>query len=256
MAGTRSATPRWSRAKAGVASTGRVRDSLPQSGAELADVIAKISHDIRTPLNAVIGFADLMQRELHGALGNERYKEYANHIRDSGIDLLRAAEETLLLTVLLGSPQSIVREPSCLATLIGEVAEQLQAGSGPETGDIECDVGDAMSVVIDKRAMRLALRHLLRCSQAVVPAHTILRITGTDDHGVVRLDIVTELPAGDLTTASVSAHKPVSLDADIVLARSILRMQGAELIEGDPETPILFTVLMESAAQPDFFSAY
>jgi PAS domain S-box-containing protein len=49
-----------------------------------ADVLARISHEVRMPLNAIIGFAEVMIDERFGALGNERYVEYMKDIRASG----------------------------------------------------------------------------------------------------------------------------------------------------------------------------
>src|SRR4051794_34123643 len=49
-----------------------------------ADVLARISHEVRTPLNAIIGFAEVMIGERFGTLGNERYLEYMKDIRASG----------------------------------------------------------------------------------------------------------------------------------------------------------------------------
>jgi PAS domain S-box-containing protein len=49
-----------------------------------ADMLARISHEVRTPLNAIIGFAEVMIDERFGALGNERYVEYMKDIRASG----------------------------------------------------------------------------------------------------------------------------------------------------------------------------
>jgi PAS domain S-box-containing protein len=49
-----------------------------------ANVLARISHEVRTPLNAIIGFAEVMIDERFGALGNERYVEYMKDIRASG----------------------------------------------------------------------------------------------------------------------------------------------------------------------------
>jgi PAS domain S-box-containing protein len=49
-----------------------------------ADLLARISHEVRTPLNAIIGFAEVMIAERFGALGNERYVEYMKDIRASG----------------------------------------------------------------------------------------------------------------------------------------------------------------------------
>ena len=49
-----------------------------------ADLLARISHEVRAPLNTVIGFAEVMIGERFGALGNERYVEYLKDIRTSG----------------------------------------------------------------------------------------------------------------------------------------------------------------------------
>jgi PAS domain S-box-containing protein len=49
-----------------------------------SDMLARISHEVRTPLNAIIGFAEVMIGERFGALGNERYVEYMKDIRASG----------------------------------------------------------------------------------------------------------------------------------------------------------------------------
>ena len=55
-----------------------------RAGTAKADVLARISHEVRTPLNAIIGFAEVMIGERFGALGNERYSEYMKDIRASG----------------------------------------------------------------------------------------------------------------------------------------------------------------------------
>ena len=49
-----------------------------------ADFLAKISHGVRTPLNSIIGFAELMREERLGPIGNDRYKSYIGDIHDSG----------------------------------------------------------------------------------------------------------------------------------------------------------------------------
>jgi signal transduction histidine kinase len=210
-----------------------------------------MGHDIRTPLNAVIGFADLMQRELHGALGHERYREYANHIRECGVDLLRAAEETLLLTVLLGSPDRLDREAVDLAALVDDTIAGLGPVAGGNYANCECAVPSGLVVLTDKRAMRLALRHLLLSSVAMAPPHAAVLFSGTLDHGVARLDVMVLPAAGDVSTMTAMAS---TTDADVLLARSILRLMGAELVEGGADATFQFSVLMEAESQTDFFA--
>lgn len=81
-----------------IADAERTTQEARETARTRARVLASISHDLRTPLNAVIGFSDVMQRELFGPLGHERYRDYAVHIKDSGEQLLQAAENILALT--------------------------------------------------------------------------------------------------------------------------------------------------------------
>ena len=44
-----------------------------------AGLMARLNHDLRTPLNAMLGFADMMKVEAFGPLGDVRYRDYAAH---------------------------------------------------------------------------------------------------------------------------------------------------------------------------------
>ena len=63
-----------------------------------ADVLARISHEVRTPLNAIIGFSEVMIGERFGALGNERYREYMKDIRASGERVIAIVNDLLDLS--------------------------------------------------------------------------------------------------------------------------------------------------------------
>lgn len=69
--------------------------TLEQS--ELADrmaFFAGLSHELKTPLNAILGFADIMRSELRGKMP-EAYKDYSALIHESGQDLLLLVEDIL-----------------------------------------------------------------------------------------------------------------------------------------------------------------
>lgn len=57
-----------------------------------------ISHELRSPLNAIIGFADLIQGEPYGPLGSPRYGEYIGDIHASGKHLLALVNQLLDLS--------------------------------------------------------------------------------------------------------------------------------------------------------------
>jgi signal transduction histidine kinase len=65
------------------------------AAARRLDFLAKVSHEVRTPLNSIIGFAELMLQERFGAIGNARYKGYAEDIHQSGLYALSLLNDLL-----------------------------------------------------------------------------------------------------------------------------------------------------------------
>ena len=61
-------------------------------------LLAHISHGFRTPLNAIIGFSEIMEREMFGKIGIPRYIEYVKDIRASAQHLLRLIEDVVDLS--------------------------------------------------------------------------------------------------------------------------------------------------------------
>ena len=69
-------------------------------GVQIADrvkseFLAAMGHELRTPLNAVIGFSQAIGQEMHGAVGDPRYRDYARDIHDSGVRLLGVINDIL-----------------------------------------------------------------------------------------------------------------------------------------------------------------
>jgi two-component system, cell cycle sensor histidine kinase PleC len=60
--------------------------------------LAHLSHELRTPLNAILGFSEVMRDQLYGALGDPRYRDYANHLHSSGRHLLDVIGDLLDLS--------------------------------------------------------------------------------------------------------------------------------------------------------------
>jgi len=60
--------------------------------------LANMSHELRTPLNGIIGFSEMLKEEYFGAMGNEKYQEYATDINMSGQHLLALINDILDLS--------------------------------------------------------------------------------------------------------------------------------------------------------------
>ena len=65
------------------------------AAARRLEFLAKVSHEVRTPLNSIIGFTELMLQERFGAIGNERYRGYVDDIHQSGLYALSLLNDLL-----------------------------------------------------------------------------------------------------------------------------------------------------------------
>jgi signal transduction histidine kinase len=77
--------------------------AAPEAAAESAgtdapgrlEFLAKVSHEVRTPLNSIIGFTELMLQERFGPIGNKRYTGYVEDIHQSGLYALSLLNDLL-----------------------------------------------------------------------------------------------------------------------------------------------------------------
>lgn len=74
------------------------RDQLLAARATQNNFLAAMSHDLRTPLNSIIGFSEMMEREVFGPIENEKYRGYAGIVCQSARQLLALVNDILDLS--------------------------------------------------------------------------------------------------------------------------------------------------------------
>lgn len=85
--------------------------------------LTNISHDIRTPLNAIIGYAKLVKKHMAEA---DKADKYINKIMFSGEQLLAILNNSLEIT-RIESGRAVLKEVKCsLRTLISDVEKSIQ----------------------------------------------------------------------------------------------------------------------------------
>lgn len=99
---------------------------VPRSVVHLA---ARMEHDLRTPLNAVIGFSEIISNEVHGPIGNERYRDCAQHIGASGMALLAATQDAITVASLMARPARTAACTSDLHEAVRAAAKVPRSGS-------------------------------------------------------------------------------------------------------------------------------
>ena len=74
------------------------KEAAEMANRSKSEFLANMSHELRTPLNAIIGFSEIMRHERFGTIENERYREYAGDIHNSGNHLLQVINDILDLS--------------------------------------------------------------------------------------------------------------------------------------------------------------
>jgi len=137
-------------------------DAVVSAPAPVAAEVADLSHEMRTPLNAVIGFADAMVGETYGPLGHPKYAEYAEIIRASGRHLLDLVNLMLDRARLEAGRYPLKRETVDIAALARECAALMRIEAEEAGLRIAVTIGEPLpEAALDPRALRQVLINLL-----------------------------------------------------------------------------------------------
>ena len=121
-----------------------------------ATLLSNMSHDIRTPMNAILGFADLA---LQDTSDTEKMVEYLEKIRVSGSHLLSLINDVLEMTRLENGDMELKAEHVNLPELVTHIKETTAGGATAKQLNIETDIHqlEDENVVCD----RSRLSHIL-----------------------------------------------------------------------------------------------
>ena len=156
-----------------------------------ADVLARISHEVRTPLNAIIGFSEVMIGERFGALGNERYREYMKDIRASGERVIAIINDLLDLSRIETGKLDLAFTNQNLNELVESCVAVLQPQANRERIIIRTSLAHMLPPVIaDARALRQIALNLIGNSIHLANAGgQVIVSTALSDFGEVMLRV-------------------------------------------------------------------
>ena len=156
-----------------------------------ADVLARISHEVRTPLNAIIGFADVMTGERFGALGNERYREYMKDIRASGERVIAIINDLLDLSRIETGKLDLAFTNQNLNEIVESCVAVMQPQANRERIIIRTSLAHTLpQVVADTQALRQITLNLIGNSIHLANAGgQVIVSTALSDFGEVMLRV-------------------------------------------------------------------
>jgi len=150
-----------------------------------AEFVAKISYDIRNPLNAICGFAEAIMSERFGPIGNERYREYVKDLHAAAAHLSSMVDDMFDLSKLDTGRIDLIFTKVNLNELVQQSVGIMQPQANRARTIIRSALTSGLPLVkADERALRQIMLNLLSNSIKVTsPGGQIIVSTVFSDTG-------------------------------------------------------------------------
>jgi len=132
-----------------------------QANKAKSDFLANMSHELRTPLNAIIGFSEIMESGMFGALGSDKYQEYCQDIRESGLYLLEVINDILDMSKIEAGRIRLNVEELRLDDIIHEAMRVMSIKANEKCLTVESEIMPGFLIRSDRRALKQIVLNLL-----------------------------------------------------------------------------------------------
>jgi PAS domain S-box-containing protein len=158
------------------------REASDLASTAKSEFLSRVSHEMRTPLNAVIGFAQLLQMQ-QLTPDADSVGKYAHHIHAAGEHLLALVNDLLDLNHAAQGKLKLQVVPVQLLAVVAE-AEQLVEGVAAAHGvSWQTEVASALQVLADAQRLRQVLVNLFSNAVKYNRQGGWVRVSASTGHG-------------------------------------------------------------------------
>jgi signal transduction histidine kinase len=206
--------------------------------------LANLSQDFRAPLNSILGFAQLLEEEPFGPIGNERYKAYVRSIRESAAMLGERITTCLDPDKVEFGAEPMQMKPWPIKELVESAVAIVEPVARTTGIKIEIDVAsDLPDMHADERAIKRILVNLVTNAIKFNRPNGIIRITAKLAEGNALTLIVKDNGIGILkddldprgthprsSAAHVGPRPQYRVGIGLYAVRTLLEMHGATFV--------------------------
>lgn len=238
--------------------TKKLGDVEAEAGTAKTTLLRTMSHELKTPLNAIIGFADLLRKP--GAhWPPEKIEEYAGLIHSGGHNLLRLLNQILDLTRIAGGRYRLHRERLDGGAILKGMLDSFTDRAHAKSITFDCSACASGALAdADESALRVILGQLIDnalnftpaggaiCLQAVRTGARVRFVVADNGPGVPAADLQRILEPFEQGARSMAGHRG-GAGLGLTLAKALAELQGGTLtvqsVEGQG-----FTAMVELLA--------
>jgi len=198
-----------------------------------------VSHDIRTPLNAILGYSELLQK---GIKSEAERDEALKSIQASGTTLLELVNDVLDLAKMDAGKMTLSLQPVRLAQLTDEVFSSFHMAATVKGLELANRTADVPTLLLDEHRFRQILFNLVGNAvkfttngSVTVAASYVgknLEVSVTDTGCGIPADILPRIldPFVQVQDASHSADRVIGTGLGLSICRSLVEVMGGELV--------------------------
>lgn len=203
-------------------------------------MLANLSHELRTPTNAILGFTEVMRRELFGPVGSERYRLYLSYMHGSAVRLSALIGDLLDLAMLQDGTFELHETVFDVGRLVAESIAMFELPIGEKNLRIDQDLS-LYQIRADRRAIKQVLANLVGNSVKFTPMNGSIRVRADCDPGTgsIRLCVRDDGPGIAPETAerlfspmqadSITSSPNVGPGLGLPLSQELVRQHGGRL---------------------------
>ena len=133
-----------------------------EASTQKSEFLGRVSNEIRTPLNAIIGYAEAMIEERFGAVENERYREYMREMRASAEHVVNLVNDLLDISRIEAGKLTLDFAAVSLNEIVREAIGLMQAQAGRARVVLRSSLsGEVPAIVSDEKTLRQIVMNLL-----------------------------------------------------------------------------------------------
>jgi signal transduction histidine kinase/FixJ family two-component response regulator len=216
------------------------------------------SHDIRAPLNAILGYAELLQHGIESPAGRE---EALASIRASGTTLLQLVNDVLDLSKMDAGKMTLRPEPVLLSRLTDEVFASFRLAADGKGTALANRTAEVPPVLLDAHRFRQILFNLVGNAVKFTDGGTVavsasrtgtdLEVTVADTGCGIPPDMLEHVldPFVQVRDASHSADRAGGTGLGLAICRGLVKAMGGTLaVESEPGKGSTFRIRLKDVA--------
>src|SRR6185369_2689910 len=207
-----------------------------------SEFIANVSYEFRTPLNVIIGYAELLARQYFGTL-NPRQLDYSNSILDAAQGLLLLISDVIDVAAIEAGYIRLERREIDILALIDSIQRLFQQRVRSRDLEFRLDCAlDIGTVFADEQRLKQALSNLISNAIAVAPHGASVVVAARRDTENLYLSVslsdladgVGEIAyGGEPTLASITDSSSVGRSATgglgMALVKTLIGLHGGRI---------------------------